>query len=113
MTSQFHPPKGGFHNQRRDSYRYHGKKIKNHNDPSVSFTHGLLGDVNFDFCYLNGNGKRTKALIDYWNKKNKDKHLYEKFKHKIGNYRSPIGYASWDWVNNWLLQFQAEPMLMD
>ena len=113
MTSQFHPPKGGFHNQRRDSYRYHGKKIKNHNDPSVSFSHGLLGDVNFDFAYLNSNGKRTKALIDYWNRKNKDKYIYEQFKHKIGNYRSPIGYAQWDWVNNWLLQFQAEPMLMD
>ena len=40
-------------------------------------------------------------------------YLYEKFKHKIGKYRSPIGYAQWDWVNNWLLQFQAEPMLMD
>ena len=41
------------------------KRIKNHNDPSVSFSHGLLGDVNFDFAYLNSNGKRTKALIDY------------------------------------------------
>ena len=59
MTSQFHPPKGGFHNQRRDSYRYHGKKIKNHNDPSVSFSHGLLGDVNH---VCQGKGRKQRVL---------------------------------------------------
>ena len=61
----------GFYNQNHSNKQTKPKRIKNHNDPSVSFTHGLLGDVNFDFAYLNSNGKRTKALIDYWNRKNK------------------------------------------
>ena len=40
-------PRGGY-NQNHTNKPTKPKRIKNHNDPSVSFTHGLLGDVNFD-----------------------------------------------------------------
>ena len=54
------------------------KKIKNKPNPSVSFSHGLLGDINFDFAYLNSNGERTEELVHYWH--NPSENITKEFK---------------------------------
>lgn len=84
------------------------------NKSGLSFSYGLMGGANFDFCYLNegssGPGKlRSKRAIDYWNKGNSLVAKGFKEKH-IGNYKSPIGYASWKWVNAFLYQFITPDM---
>ena len=113
MTNNF--PRGGF-NQNHTNKPNAGnkrswlKKIKQKPNPSVSFSHGLLGD-NFDFAYLNSNGERTEELVHYWH--NPSENITKEFKKFIGNYKSPIGYASWKWVINWLCQFHTGGMLKE
>ena len=85
------------------------RETKTATKTGIKFSSGGLGGVNFDFVYLNEGNKRTDRLIKYWNNIQHD--LLKKWKSHIGNYKSPIGYASWTWVNNFLVQFLTDEML--